>query len=105
GAIAPQVEQAEIERARIKPTANLDAYDYYLRGTAALAGFSGSTKEGTELALKNYMAAIELDPSFSAAYGWAAIAYARRKQGLWMSDANAERAEGIRLARKAIVVG
>ena len=31
GAIAPEIEKAEIERARRKPTASLDAYDYYLR--------------------------------------------------------------------------
>ena len=30
GAIAPKLEQAEIERARRKPTENLDAYDYFL---------------------------------------------------------------------------
>jgi hypothetical protein len=34
GAIAPMVEQAEIERARLKPTENLDAYDFLLRGMA-----------------------------------------------------------------------
>jgi TolB-like protein len=32
GAIAPKLEQAEIERAKRKPTRSLDAYDYYLRG-------------------------------------------------------------------------
>ena len=36
GAIAPQLEQAEMERARRKPTENLDAYDYFLRGMASL---------------------------------------------------------------------
>jgi hypothetical protein len=36
GAIAPRVEQAEIERTRRKPTENLDAYDFYLRGLAAV---------------------------------------------------------------------
>lgn len=36
GAIAPQLERAEIERAKRKPTDSLCAYDYYLRGTAKL---------------------------------------------------------------------
>ncbi len=36
GAIAPQLERAEIERAKRKPTESLDAYDYYLRGMANL---------------------------------------------------------------------
>ena len=30
GAISPKLEQAEIERAKRKPTSSLDAYDYYL---------------------------------------------------------------------------
>src|SRR5262249_15302519 len=39
GAIAPKLEQAEIERARRKPTASLDAYDCYLRGLAEFYRF------------------------------------------------------------------
>jgi TolB-like protein len=38
GAIAPMLQREEIERARRKPTENLDAYDYYLRGLASLHG-------------------------------------------------------------------
>jgi TolB-like protein/DNA-binding SARP family transcriptional activator len=34
GAIAPRLDEAEIERAKRKPTENLDAYDHYLRGLA-----------------------------------------------------------------------
>src|SRR5262245_7712906 len=34
GAISPMLEQAEIERAKRKPTDSLDAYDFYLRGLA-----------------------------------------------------------------------
>jgi TolB-like protein len=36
GAIAPQLERVEIERAKRKPTESLDAYDYYLRAMAKL---------------------------------------------------------------------
>src|SRR5262249_29162976 len=32
GAVAPKLQQAEIERAKCKPTESLDAYDCYLRG-------------------------------------------------------------------------
>jgi adenylate cyclase len=35
GAISPKLEQAEIERAKRKPTESLDAYDYFLRGIAS----------------------------------------------------------------------
>ena len=34
GAIAPKLEQAEIERSNRKPTESLDSYDYHLRGMA-----------------------------------------------------------------------
>src|SRR3954463_9051695 len=50
GAIAPKLEQAEIERAKRKPTQNLDAYDYYLRGLAAVHKW---TKEANDEALAN----------------------------------------------------
>src|SRR6201987_2338504 len=35
GAIALKLQREEIKRARRKPTENLDAYDYYLRGRAS----------------------------------------------------------------------
>src|SRR5262245_13518430 len=66
GAIAPKLEQAEIERAKRKPTENLDAYDYYLRGLAAVHLW---TKENTTEALSHLYRTIELDPNFAAAYG------------------------------------
>jgi adenylate cyclase len=51
GAIAPQLEQAEIERARTKPTENLNAYDLYLR---ALPHYYAVTPAGNEEALGLY---------------------------------------------------
>lgn len=100
--IAPRIEQAEIARAIRKPTNSFDAYDYYLRG---MANLYKSTREGIESALQDYSKAIELDPEFAAPYAWASIAYTKRKQALWMSDPDAETAEGMRLARKAIELG
>jgi adenylate cyclase len=78
GAIAPKLEQAEIERAKRKPTENLGAYDYYLRG---LAGVHQWTKQGCEDALSNFYRVIQLDPTFAAAYGMAARTYVLRKAG------------------------
>ncbi len=47
GAIAPQLERAEIERAQRKPTESLDAYDYYLRGMAnCTSGKQGGHQRG-----------------------------------------------------------
>ena len=66
---APKLEQVEIERAKRKPTESLDAYDYFLRGTASL---HQGTKEAVSEALRLFYQAIELDPEFSSAYGMAA---------------------------------
>src|SRR5215831_7651340 len=68
-AIAPKLERAEIERSRRKPTESLDAYDYYLRGLAAIHLW---TKSGCAEALAHFYRAIELDPAFASAYGMAA---------------------------------
>ena len=51
GAIAPQLERAEIERAKRKPTESLDAYDYYLRGMANL-------HQGTREAINEALAVV-----------------------------------------------
>jgi TolB-like protein len=102
GAIAPQLERAEIERAKRKPTENLDAYDYYLRAMAKL--HSGS-REAIEQALPMFYQAIELDGEFASAYGMAAWCHFWRKLNGWMTDRPAEIAEGIRLARLAVTLG
>src|SRR4029450_5955711 len=102
GAISPRLEEAEIERAKRKPTENLDAYDYYLRG---LAGVHQWTKKSSEVALSNFYRAIQLDPSFAAAYGMAARTYVLRKAGAWGADREAEVAEAVRLAKQAAQFG
>ena len=102
GAIAPKVEQAEIERAQRKPTESLDAYDYYLRGLAALHLW---TREANNEALAQFRKAYELDPNFASAYGMAARSYSQRMSSGWMSDRPAEIAETERLCRRAAEVG
>src|SRR6185437_1158876 len=55
-AIAPQLQQAEIERAKRKPTESLDAYDYYLRG---MANLHRGSREAIDEALPHFHRAIE----------------------------------------------
>jgi TolB-like protein len=100
GAISPKLEQAEIERTRRKPTENLDAYDYYLRG---LSGVHQWTKDSTEDALSNFYRAIELDSNFAVAYGMAARTFALRKGGGWLAPDNVP--EAARLALRAVELG
>jgi len=102
GAIAPQLEAAEMERARRKPTESLDAYDYFLRGMASLYE---RNKEAITEALRLFYKAIELDPNFASAYGMAAWCYAWRKINGWTSDRAQEIAETARLARRAAELG
>ncbi|WP_200626939.1 winged helix-turn-helix domain-containing tetratricopeptide repeat protein [Pseudomonas sp. LAM2023] len=102
GAIAPQLERAEIERAKRKPTADLGAYDFYLRGTAKL---HHGTREAIAEALTLYYHAIERDPEFASAYGMAAWCYFWRKLNGWMDNRTEEIAEGARLARLAVALG
>jgi TolB-like protein len=101
GIVAPKLEQAEIERAKRKPTGNLDAYDHFIRGMAA---YHLWTREGNSEALQHFRRAIELDPDYSSAYGMAARCYAQRKAG-WDTERPEEVAETIRLARRAIQLG
>jgi adenylate cyclase len=102
GAIAPKLEQAEIERAKRKPTESLDAYDFYLRGIASVYQW---TKEGISEALRLFYRAIELDPDFAPAYGMAARCYSHRKVNAWATDRAKETAETARLARLAAELG
>jgi tetratricopeptide (TPR) repeat protein len=102
GAVSPKLEQAEIERAKRKPTENLDAYDYYLRGTADL---ERASREANEKALKLFYKAIDLDPTYASPYAAAARCYTLRKANNWMIDPAGETVETARLARRAIELG
>ena len=102
GAIAPKLEQAEIERAKRKPTENLNAYDCFLRG---MAGWHDWTQSSHNEALKLFYRAIELDPEFARPYALAAGCYLMRKSSGWIIDRPAEIAETERLARLGADLG
>jgi TolB-like protein/class 3 adenylate cyclase/Tfp pilus assembly protein PilF len=102
GEIAPKLEQAEIERAKHKPTDRLDAYDYYLRGRANL---NRGTREGTDEGLGQFHQALGIDPDFASAHAMAAWCLFWRKVNGWMTDRPRETAEGAELARRAIELG
>jgi len=102
GVIAARLEEAEIERAKRKPTEDLDAYDYYLR---ALAVANHMTREANDEALQLFNRAIQRDPDFALAHARAAYCYAHRKANSWMVDRELEIATAARLARRAIEIG
>jgi TolB-like protein len=102
GAIARKLEQAEIERAKRKPTESLDAYDYFLRG---MASFYQRSKAANSEALQLFSKAIDLDADFALAYGMAAWCYVWRKINFWMTNPVQEITEAARLARRAVELG
>ena len=99
GAIARKLEQSEIERATGKPTQNLHAYDYLLRGKAQVYLW---TRESISEGLRLFYKAIELDPQYASAYGMAAWCYTRRTALGWTTDPERETAETSRVARRAV---
>ena len=103
GAIAPRLDQAEIERASRKPLENLDAYDCYLRGLACKQTAGDRAKN--DEALKFFCRAIEFNPQMASAYGWAAFCYHSRKVNGWISDKERELAEARRLLESAVKFG
>ena len=75
-AIEPSIRRAEVERVRVKPTSNLQAYDLMLR---ALPGLSpGSTKAAKDEALSFIRRALEMDPRYSLAKAFGAFACLQR---------------------------
>ena len=102
GAIAPKLQQAEIERAKRKPTESLDAYDYLLRG---MANLHRSSKEANSEALRLFYQAIELDFEYASAHGMAAYCYVWRKANGWMVERESETAETVRLAFRGAELG
>jgi len=100
GAIAPQLEKAEIERVKHGATENMAAYDLYLRG---LASWNRWTREENTRALQLFYAAIEKDPHYSTPYGLAASCYLLAKASGW--GANFDDKEIARLADRAADIG
>ena len=95
--LAPKLEQAEIERARQKPTDRLDSYDLYLRGMALLYQ-RAPLPEVRGLFLK----AIEQDPEFASAYAMAAWTLLRQQSDTGVPLAAELRTKAIQLARLGV---
>ena len=72
-----RIELSPQEKRRIEsqPTANLDAYDYYLKGRDYYYLFRGNDNE---MAIDFFNKALEQDPDYAMAYAGLADAYAQR---------------------------
>jgi adenylate cyclase len=102
GAIAPKLEQAEIERVRHKPTEKLAAYDYFLRG---MANIYQGTRDANVEALANFQKAVGIDPNFATAHGMCAYCYVWRKANGWATDPKQETVLAEQSSRTAARLG
>jgi TolB-like protein/tetratricopeptide (TPR) repeat protein len=100
GAIAPQLEKAEIARANRPATGDLAAYDLYLRG---LAHWNRWSREGNTEALRLFYAATEKDRDFSTPYGLAASCFLFARANNW--DTSFDDREISRLVERAAEIG
>ena len=101
GAAAIKLTRFERERALSKPTDNLAAYEYVLRGREV---FSHATRESNRDAQEMFQRAIDLDPSYAAAYAALGLSLIEAVTSGWtefIAD-NINRAET--LAQKALAL-
>jgi TolB-like protein len=98
GVIEPTLQAAETARAVGRPTADLTAYDLYLR---AYAIYLSSAKQIPE-ALCLMEQAIARDPHYGPALGWAALCCYRLLLDNRSKDPEADRLKGADFARRAL---
>ncbi len=99
GALAVKLTALEQKRALAKPTDNLDAYDYVLRGRQSLQEL---TRSANTEARKMFERAIELDPEYAIAYVGLGHAHGQAAERGWTEWPDAEIQEAYDLAQRAI---
>ena len=97
-AIAPKLQQNDIERARRKPTEKMDSYDFFLRGTAAVMDRS---KWSTSEAQDWFRRAADLDPEHAAALACLAHTIQLKAISKGVRLTPTERTEAIELSERA----
>jgi adenylate cyclase len=100
-AIEPNIRAAEIERARRKPTENLQAYDLMLR---ALPRLYARTRDSFEDALRLLRRAIEIDPSYAPASAHLAVCQWSWVSQNWIDRSDPAVADMVQLARTALAL-
>lgn len=100
-AIAPAVDEAERRRAMRKPTENIDAWTAFLRGTWHLHKFN---PDDNARAQTFFQQAIELDPTFAAAYCGLAWAHTQAATVLQTYSLTETQNSAEALARRAIAL-
>jgi adenylate cyclase len=98
GVIEPALQAAETARSANRPTADLTAYDLYLRASAM---FRSSARQIPD-ALRLTEQAIARDPHYGPALAWAAVCCYRLVSDDRSEDPAKDRRKGIDYARRAL---
>jgi adenylate cyclase len=99
GALAPKLRAAEIERARRKPPASLDAYDYLLR---ALPGVMANSAAEANRSIELLTEALRLNPDYARAHAFLAMAYAQIFRSAVGAARGESQAKAVEHARRAL---
>ena len=99
GALAVTLTQGEEQRLRRRGTANVEAYEFWLRARELL---SRSTREAVAQARAMHRRAIELDPHFAAPHAGLALAAISDYVSDWAPDPAQALDESERWARRAL---
>jgi adenylate cyclase len=100
GIIEPTLQAAETTRSAGHPTADLTAYDLYLRGYAMVFSSARQIPEALHLIEQ----AVARDPGYGPALAWAAFCCFRLLIDELSEDREADRCKGIDFARRALGV-
>ena len=94
------VKMSEAERRRLarRYTRNLEAYDYFLRGQAALLT---RARDDNEKAREMYRKALALDPAFARAYAGLALTHAADYRNQWADSGPHALSRALELAETA----
>ncbi len=101
GAAAVKLTRFEQERALERPTKNLDAYEYVLRGRET---FSHTTRESNHEAQDMFQRAIDLDPSYAAAYAALGLSLIEAVSSGWTEFVADDLGRAETLAQKALTL-
>jgi tetratricopeptide (TPR) repeat protein len=103
GVIEPTVQAAEMRQSSDRPTNDVTAYDLYLRAIAPFR--SGEREKALYVRARDLLGqAIERDPRYGPALASAAFLHNVLDVAGWTSAPEANRLEGLDLARRALTV-
>jgi TolB-like protein/DNA-binding SARP family transcriptional activator len=101
-AVEEKVRDAEVRRARAKPTESLTAYDFYLRALAAWFGQTDVEYKRTQLLLGQ---ALDVDPEYAEALGTLTDSVCTRTMQGWHESWSRGVDEACQIAGRALAAG